>query len=144
MKKLLVLVIAVLFAFQVADMAQGRTWTDAKGKKVSADFVSLIQDGEPKVKLQTPSGKIIVAPLRNFSKEDQEYIRFEKRQNQYVWALQPRPFVGLAKKIEWLKKNRLWGETRDYYIEKKNNNTDPNKHSRSIFAETINEMYDKN
>ena len=22
---------------------------------------------------------------------------------------------------EWLKKNRLWGETRDYYIEKKNN-----------------------
>ena len=75
MKKLLVLVIAVLFAFQVADMAQGRTWTDAKGKKVSADFVSLIQDGEPKVKLQTPSGKIIVAPLRNFSKEDQEYIQ---------------------------------------------------------------------
>ena len=75
MKKLLVLVIAVLFAFQVADMALGRTWTDAKGKKVSADFVSLIQDGEPKVKLQTPSGKIIVAPLRNFSKEDQEYIQ---------------------------------------------------------------------
>lgn len=75
MKKLLVLVIAVLFAFQVADMAQGRTQTDAKGKKVTADFVSLIQDGEPKVKLQTPSGKIIVAPLRNFSKEDQEYIQ---------------------------------------------------------------------
>ena len=75
MKKLLVLVIAVLFAFQVSEMAQGRTWTDAKGKKVSADFVSLIQDGEPKVKLQTPSGKIIVVPLRNFSKEDQEYIQ---------------------------------------------------------------------
>lgn len=76
--------------------------------------------------------------------EDQEYIRFEKKQNQYVWALQPRPFVGLAEKIEWLKENGLWGETRDYYIQKKNNNTDPNKHSRSIFAETINEMYEKN
>ena len=58
--------------------------------------------------------------------------------------MQPRPFIGLTEKIEWLKKNKLWGETRDYYIEKKNNNTDPDKHSRSIFAETINEMYDKN
>lgn len=56
-------------------IASGRTWTDAKGKKVTADFVSLLQDGDPKVKLQTPSGKIIVVPLRNFSKEDQEYIQ---------------------------------------------------------------------
>ena len=88
-----------------------------------------------------------IAIVNNFTndneEEDQEYIRFEKKQNQYVWALQPRPFIGLTEKIEWLKKNKLWGETRDYYIEKKNNNTDPNKHSRSIFAETINEMYDK-
>ena len=89
-----------------------------------------------------------IAMVKSFTNadgvEDQKYIRFEKKQNQYVWTLQPRPFVGLAEKIEWLKKNGLWGETRDYYIEKKNNNTDPNKHSRSIFAETINEMYDKN
>lgn len=56
-------------------IASGRTWTDTKGKKVTADFVSFLQDGETKVKLQTPSGKIIVVPLRNFSKEDQEYIQ---------------------------------------------------------------------
>ena len=89
-----------------------------------------------------------IAMVKSFTNadgvEDQKYIRFEKKQNQYVWALQPRPFVRLAEKIEWLKKNGLWGETRDYYIEKKNNNTDPNKHSRSIFAEAINEMYNKN
>ncbi|MBQ6616170.1 MAG: hypothetical protein IJH67_07365 [Thermoguttaceae bacterium] len=66
---------AVIFVTVLTSIASARTWTDAKGKKVSADFVSLIQDGEPKVKLQTPSGKIIVAPLRNFSKEDQEYIQ---------------------------------------------------------------------
>ncbi|MBQ3351472.1 MAG: hypothetical protein IJG38_13850 [Thermoguttaceae bacterium] len=66
---------AVIFVTVLTSIAIARTWTDAKGKKVSADFVSLIQDGEPKVKLQTPSGKIIVAPLRNFSKEDQEYIQ---------------------------------------------------------------------
>lgn len=75
MNKFLPFVVFVLFAVVFADMVQGRTWTDAKGKKVTADFVSLIQDGEPKVKLQTPSGKMIVAPLRNFSKEDQEYIQ---------------------------------------------------------------------
>ncbi len=75
MNKFLPFVVVVLFAVVFADMVQGRTWTDAKGKKVTADFVSLVQDGEPKVKLQTPSGKIIVAPLRNFSKADQEYIQ---------------------------------------------------------------------
>ncbi len=64
-----------IFATVLMSIASARTWTDAKGKKVTADFVSLVQDGEPKVKLQTPAGKIIVAPLRNFSKEDQEYIQ---------------------------------------------------------------------
>ena len=32
---------------------------------------------------------------------------------------------------------------RDLYIEKKNKNTDKNKKSRSIFAETINEIVTK-
>ena len=89
-----------------------------------------------------------IAIVNNFTndngEEDQEYIRFEKKQNQYVWALQPRAFVSLPEKIEALKENDLWNETREYYIQKKNENTDSHKHSRSIFAETINEMYDKN
>lgn len=88
------------------------------------------------------------AIVNNFTNDDgendQEYIRFDKKQNQYVWAQQPRGFVGLSEKIDWLKSNDLWGETRDYYIEKKNKNTNPHKHSRSIFAETVKEMYDKN
>ena len=66
---------AVIIAAAIMSIASARTWTDVKGHKVTADFVSLLQEGEPKVKLQTPSGKIIVAPLRNFSKEDQEYIQ---------------------------------------------------------------------
>lgn len=73
MKKFVIF--AVIIAAAMMSVASARTWTDIKGKKVTADFVSLVQDGEPKVKLQTPSGKIIVAPLRNFSKEDQEYIQ---------------------------------------------------------------------
>ena len=66
---------AVLFAAALISIANARTWTDVKGHKVTADYVSLLQDGEPKVKLQTPSGKTIVVPLRNLSKEDQDFIQ---------------------------------------------------------------------
>ena len=47
-------------------------------------------------------------------------------------------------KIQWLKDNELWNDLKDYYLDKKNNNQDPNKHSRSIFAESVNEMCQKN
>lgn len=75
MKRFLVLTAVVLFAVLFVGMVQGRTWTDAKGKKVTADFVKLLQEDEPKVKLKTPTGKIIVVPVRNLSKEDQDYIK---------------------------------------------------------------------
>lgn len=74
----------------------------------------------------------------------QQYIRFDKANNKYLWEYQGKGFVGLEKKIEWLKKNKLWEELTDYYIFKKNNNNDTNKHSRSIFAESVNEMCMKN
>lgn len=75
----------------------------------------------------------------------QQYIRFNKNQNSYYWEYQPKGFYQLLERIEWCKQNNLWGDgtggVRDRYIEKKNNNTDPNKKSRSIFAETVNEIY---
>lgn len=74
----------------------------------------------------------------------QQYIHFNKRNNQYEWYYQGKGFVGLDKKIEWLKKKKLWGELRAYYIIKKNKNDDTDKHSRSIFAEAVNEMCMKN
>lgn len=49
----------------------------------------------------------------------------------------------LPEKIEWLKSNGLWNDLLDYYIEKKNNNLNPDKHSRAIFAESIAEMCQK-
>lgn len=81
--------------------------------------------------------------IDDYGEEGQEYIRFEKRQKRYFWAQQTNHFVGLSEKIDWLKENGLWGETREYYIQKKNNNNNTHKHSRSIFAETIKEMCDK-
>ena len=73
----------------------------------------------------------------------QQYIRYNKVQNNYTWEYQGDGFDGLPDKIEWLRENGLWQQVRDYYIEKKNCNDNPDKHSRSIFAETITEMCQK-
>ena len=74
----------------------------------------------------------------------QQYIRFNKDNNYYFWEYQGNGFVGLEKKMDWLKRENFWGELQDYYIYKKNCNDNPDKHSRSIFAESINEMCQKN
>lgn len=71
----------------------------------------------------------------------QQYIRFN---NYYSWKYQGKGFIDLDKKIDWLKNKKLWKKLQDYYIEKKNSNENPDKHSRSIFAESINEMCQKN
>lgn len=73
----------------------------------------------------------------------QQYIRFNKDRNNYTWEYQGKGFKNLEKKITWLKHNEYWGELQDYYIEKKNFNNNSDKHSRSILAESINEMYQK-
>ena len=73
----------------------------------------------------------------------QQYIRYNKAQNNYTWAYQGEGFDGLPDKIEWLRENDLWQQVRDYYIAKKNCNDNPDKRSRSIFAETITEMCQK-
>ncbi len=72
--------------------------------------------------------------------ERQEYIHFNKKQNEYYWQKQPQGFYLLDEKAEWIKDNGYWQEVRDLYLDKKNNNTDPHKHSRSIYAETIHEI----
>ena len=99
-------------------------------------------------KVNTFSSRIIhscdFAIVYNCKDGRQQYIRFDKANNTYSWEYQGKGFVGLEKKIEWLKKKKLWEELTDYYIFKKNNNNDTNKHSRSIFAESVNEMCMKN
>ena len=72
-----------------------------------------------------------------------QYIRFNKKNSNYTWEYQGKGFKNLEKKIAWLKHNGYWGELQDYYLDKKNCNNNPDKHSRSIFAESINEIYQK-
>lgn len=72
-----------------------------------------------------------------------QYIRFNKKNGNYTWEFQGQGFKNLNHKIAWLKHNKLWGELQNYYIYKKNYNNNPDKHSRSILAESINEIYQK-
>ncbi|MCM1308285.1 MAG: hypothetical protein NC223_06775 [Butyrivibrio sp.] len=99
-------------------------------------------------KVNTFSSRIIhscdFAIVYNCTDGRQQYIRFNKDNNYYSWEYQGKGFIGLNKKIDRLKKKDLWGKLQDYYIKKKNVNENPNKHSRSIFAESINEMCRKN
>lgn len=74
----------------------------------------------------------------------QEFIYFNKKQNTYEWQEQPEGFYMLDEKIGWIKENDLWQEVRDSYIERKNSNNDPNKKSRSIFAETVAAVFNDN
>ncbi len=74
---------------------------------------------------------------------NKQYIRYNKKNNNYTWEFQRNGFKNLDNKISWLKRNGYWGELRDYYIYKKNYNNNPNKHSRTILVEFVNEMYQK-
>ena len=99
-------------------------------------------------KVDTSHSRIIhscdFAIVYNCGDGRQQYIRFNKDNNYYSWEYQGKGFVGLEKKMDWLKRENLWGELQDYYIYKKNCNDNSDKHSRSIFAESINEMSQKN
>ena len=74
----------------------------------------------------------------------QQYIRYNKKQNSYSWEYQPKGYMELPAKIDWVKEQGLWQQVRKYYLYKKNINDNPNKHSRTIFAETIHEIWQKN
>lgn len=49
----------------------------------------------------------------------------------------------LPERSDLLKANGLWSEMKQVYLDKKNKNENPNKHSRSLFAEAVNETYRK-
>ena len=72
------------------------------------------------------------------------YIHYNKKQNTYSWSEQSQGFYMLPERFQWIKDNGLKDELDALYIRKKNNNDDPNKHSRSLFAEAVNDCYNEN
>lgn len=80
--------------------------------------------------------------INNSGTKLQQYIRFNKRQNQYNWEMQSRGYY-TEEKADWLSNNGHWQEVRNRYIEKKNYNEIKSKKSSALYAETINEIYMK-
>ena len=98
-------------------------------------------------KKDRPNSRIIhscdFAIVNNCGGGRQQYIRYNKDYQTYTWEYQGGGFETLPDKIDWLNENGYWGELRNYYKEKKNTNSNPQKHSRSIYAEAITEMCQK-
>lgn len=74
----------------------------------------------------------------------QQYIHYNKKQQSYYWSEQSSAIYLLPQKEDWLRKHNLWNDVRELYLWKKNNNNNPYKKSRSLYAETINELYHSN
>lgn len=80
------------------------------------------------------------AILNTINDYQQEYIRFNKNTHEYSWQMQCKGYL-LSKKEAYIKKNKLTNELRKIYLDKKNFNTNPNKKSRALYAEAVNELY---
>ena len=100
------------------------------------------------IKVKDPSNSRILHScdfciVHNCDDGRQQYIRFNKEQIYYSWEFQPKGYYKLQEKIEWIKKKHLWHLVRDCYLIKKNTNNS-NKKSRSLFAETVHEVCQRN
>ena len=81
--------------------------------------------------------------VNNYGNGRQQYIHYNKSKQTYSWQEQPKGYYQLSEKVEWLKESGLWGEVRDLYLYKKNNNYGGKK-SQTLFAESVNEIYQQN
>jgi len=77
--------------------------------------------------------------VSNDGSRGQRYIYFNKQKSTYSWNLQSEGNKLLPQQEDLIKQRDLWPVVRDYYIEKKNVNDDPNVHSRT-YALTINKI----
>ncbi len=81
------------------------------------------------------------AVVHDTSDGRQQYIRYNKKDNSYYWEYQPKGFYRIDEKIEVIKESGKWNDLRNLYLDKKNSNTNKNKKSRSLFAESVNNIY---
>ena len=88
-----------------------------------------------------------IAIVRNLFDDEgyeyQEYIHFDKKSNCYIWEERSEGYYQLSEKEDWIKENDLQADLRDWYLWKKNTNTDPNSRSRAIYAKAVHEICQK-
>lgn len=73
----------------------------------------------------------------------QQYIHFDKNQNSYAWKYLPVSNKTLAERAKWITHNGHLDELKKLYLTKKNENDNPDRKSRSMYAESVNEVYMK-
>lgn len=90
------------------------------------------------------------AIVRNYEDNEkskhQEYIRFDKKANKYLWLEQSDGVYELPKRIDWIKyenDSRAWHELKDRYLYMKNKNTNTKLHSRQILSMAVNDICNK-
>lgn len=98
-------------------------------------YINIIALRSPKIEYSCDFA--IVNTINDYK---QEYIRFNKNTHEYSWQMQCKGYL-LSKKEAYIKKNKLTNELRKIYLDKKNFNTNPNKKSRALYAEAVNELY---
>lgn len=96
-------------------------------------------------KLNRKDSKIIhsvdFAIIFNLEDEDEhqnKYIHYYKNNDSYEWQEQPSTYYDLPNRIEFIKDCQEWEKVTNLYLLKKNSQ---DKKSRSLFHETINEVY---
>ena len=105
----------------------------------STRVITLKKNGAPWNRIEYSCDFAIVNDYTHNGEHCQQYIHFNKKQGTYTWQDQPHPCY-LNQKVNWIKGQGLWGEVRDIYLDKKNNNTNPDKRSRALYAESVNEV----
>ena len=89
-----------------------------------------------------------IAVVNNYIDDDgyecQEYIHFDKKSNKYLWEERSAGYYQLFEKETFIKKNIPRKILRDLYLQKKNTNKGPYKKSRTIYAETVHEVCQRN
>lgn len=76
--------------------------------------------------------------------DKKQYIRFHKIRGNYSWEDRGGVYDGIEEKFQWIKAHGLSQELRDRYLDYKNQNKIATKKSRTIFAETVNNIYNQN
>lgn len=80
------------------------------------------------------------AIIKNYGQDRGQKIILKNKQGFYSWQEQSKGYLWLPKKIKFCTDRNLWSDVRDLYWEKKDSNTNPNKQSRCLLAETVNEI----
>lgn len=98
--------------------------------------IKVIDSDNSKIK---HSSDFAIIRTRNGRKQ---YIRFHKIFGLYSWEDRGGAYADMEDKFQWIQDQGLKQELRECYLINKNVNRISTKKSRSIFAETVNNIYD--